>query len=115
MAQLTMGGAGASSTIEINPDEMTHIAKELLAMANEFESVIQPAVTKLKSTKYVTAGEAKKAMAKVDEANERVMELKDHYERSSSLVFDILNTMVQADQEVAEKVIAALQIGGTDA
>ncbi|CAC95291.1 TPA: hypothetical protein ACSK7M_001719 [Listeria innocua] len=110
MAQQTMGGAGAASTIDINPDEMTHIAKELLAIANEFEGVIKPAINQLKANKYLTKGKAKKAMDKVPKANERVMELQDQYNMASSVVFDILQTMVDADRDIAEKIIAALEV-----
>ncbi|MBC1934070.1 hypothetical protein VL806_14900 [Listeria seeligeri] len=110
MAQLTMGGAGAASTIDINPDDMTHIANELLAIANEFEETIKPEIKKLKDNKYLTKGQAKKAMDKVPKANERVMELEDQYNMAASVVFDVLQTMIDADQEIAEKIIAALEI-----
>ncbi|MBF2347155.1 hypothetical protein [Listeria seeligeri] len=110
MAQLTMGGAGAASTIDINPDDMTHIANELLAIANEFEETIKPEIKKLKDNKYLTKGQAKKAMDKVPKANERVMELQDQYNMASSVVFDVLQTMIDADQDIAEKIIAALEI-----
>ncbi|MBF2429348.1 hypothetical protein [Listeria welshimeri] len=110
MAQLTTDGTGAASTIEINPDEMTHIAKELLAIAKEFEGVIKPALNQLKGNKYLTEGEAKKAMDKVPKANERVMELQDQYNMASSVVFDILQSMIDADRDIAEKIIAALDV-----
>ncbi|MBF2476204.1 hypothetical protein IA829_09765 [Listeria seeligeri] len=110
MAQQTMGGAGAASTIDINPDDMTHIANELLAIANEFEDTINPAIKQLKANKYLTKGKAKKAMEKVPEANERVMELQDQYNMASSVVFDVLQTMIDADQDIAEKIISALEI-----
>ncbi|WP_241463227.1 hypothetical protein [Listeria aquatica] len=51
-------------------------------------------------------------MKKVSDANDRVLELQDHYSRASSLVFETLNAMIQADQEVGEKIIASLNIGG---
>lgn len=110
MAQLTMGGAGAASTIDINPDDMTHIANELLAIANEFEETIKLEIKKLKDNKYLTKGQAKKVMDKVPKANERVMELQDQYNMASSVVFDVLQTMIDADQDIAEKIIAALEI-----
>ncbi|AIS61318.1 hypothetical protein [Listeria ivanovii] len=110
MAQLAMGGPGAASTIDINPDEMTHIANELLAIANEFEGTIKPAIKELKANKYLTKGKAKSAMEKVPKANERVMELQDQYNMASSVVFDILQTMIDADRDIAEKIIAALDI-----
>ncbi|MBC1542419.1 hypothetical protein [Listeria seeligeri] len=110
MAQLTMGGAGAASTIDINPDDMTHIANELLAIAKEFEETIKPEIKKLKDNKYLTKGQAKKSMDKVPKANERVMELEDQYNMAASVVFDVLQTMIDADQEIAEKIIAALEI-----
>ncbi|MBC1521687.1 hypothetical protein ACSMFR_12690 [Listeria aquatica] len=112
MAQQAFSGAGGSGTISINPDELTHIANELMAIANEFESVIAPAIKNINQQNYVTAGKAKKAMKKVSDANDRVLELQDHYSRASSLVFETLNAMIQADQEVGEKIIASLNIGG---
>ncbi|EUJ33937.1 hypothetical protein MFLO_01925 [Listeria floridensis FSL S10-1187] len=112
MAQQQMGGYTSSNGITINPEEMTHIAKDLLAIAGEFEHVIGPAINTLKSANYVTAGDAKKTMESVPDANERVLELRDHYERSSTLVFQILNEMVQADEKIGQEIAAALNIGG---
>lgn len=110
MAQLTQGGTGASSTIEINPDEMVHIANELLAIAKEFETVIQPAVKELAANHYLTAGKAKKAMDKVPKANARVLELQDYYNTAAGAVFDVLQQMIDADRAIGEKIIGALHI-----
>jgi hypothetical protein len=38
------------------------------------------------------------------------MDLHDNYSRASALVIDILNTMMQADQAIAEQIIAKLGI-----
>ncbi|WP_099223942.1 hypothetical protein [Listeria costaricensis] len=110
MAQQAVSGPGAGSTIDINPDELTHIANELIAIADEFESIIKPAVKSLKSNKYLTEGAAKKAMDKVPKANERVLELEDHYNRASTLVFETLESMIQADEAIGQQIISALNI-----
>ncbi len=113
MAQQHTGGYAASAgVIDINPDEITHIYKELVAILNEFETVIVPELEKIKANKYLTKGKAEKAMEKVPDANERILEIQDQVGQASSLVVDILNTMIETDQKLAEQIANSLNIGG---
>lgn len=101
-------GVGSASQITINPDEITTIYKGLVEIITELESNVTPNVEKLGQLKYYTEGKAKKAMEVYAEANEKVLELQDNYARASTLVIDILNTMVQTDADVANQIIEKL-------
>ncbi|MDS9473270.1 hypothetical protein [Sporosarcina pasteurii] len=104
------GGGGAAPLIEINPDEITTIYNHLQEIITELESNVVPNVEKIGELNYYTAGKAEKAMEVYAEANTKILELQDHYVRASTLVIDILNTMLQTDAEVAEKIIAKLKV-----
>lgn len=101
-------GVGSAPQITINPDEIATIYKSLVEIMTELESNVTPNVEKLGQLKYYTEGKAKKAMEVYAEANEKVLELQDNYARASTLVIDILDTMVQTDADVAEQIFAKL-------
>ncbi|MCM3603316.1 hypothetical protein M3175_21590 [Robertmurraya korlensis] len=104
------GGGGSSKLININPDEMTTIFKYLDKILNELESNAAPNIEKLGNLNYYTEGKAKKTMEVYAEANQKVMDLYDNYTRASTLVVDILNTMMEADAAIAEQIIAKLGV-----
>lgn len=97
-----------SQSIAINPDEITTIYNQLLEIITELESNVTPNVEKLSQLNYYTDGKAKKAMEVYAEANEKVLDLQDNYMRASTLVIDILNTMIETDAKLAEQIIAKL-------
>ncbi|WP_066057185.1 hypothetical protein [Robertmurraya korlensis] len=104
------GGGGSSKLININPDEMTTIFKYLDGILKELESNAAPNIEKLGNLNYYTEGKAKKTMEVYAEANQKVMDLYDNYTRASTLVVDILNTMMEADAAIAEQIIAKLGV-----
>jgi len=106
----TGGGGGSSKLIYLNPDEMTNIFKYLDEILKELESNAAPNIEKLGNLNYYTEGKAKKTMEVYAEANQKVMELYDNYTRASTLVIDILNTMIQADAAIAEQIMAKLGV-----
>lgn len=105
---MSNGGGGSAPQITINPDEITTIYKSLVEIMTELESNVTPNVEKLGQLKYYTEGKAKKAMEVYAEANEKVLELQDNYARASTLVIDILDTMVQTDADIAEQIFTKL-------
>ncbi|MEH7272504.1 hypothetical protein [Neobacillus vireti] len=105
-----MDGSGSSELININPDEMTTIFTLLQGIIIELETNAAPNIKKLENLSYYTAGKAKKTMEVYAEANQKVMDLYDNYSRAGTLVVDILNKMIQADEEIAEKIIAKLGV-----
>lgn len=103
-------GGGSSLLININPDEMTTIFTFLHDIITELETNAVPAIEKLGHIDYYTEGKAKKTMEVYAEANQKVMDLYDNYSRAAALVTDILNTMMQADEAIAEQIIAKLGV-----
>jgi hypothetical protein len=103
-------GGGSSLLININPDEMTTIFTLLQAIITELETNATPNIEKLANIDYYTEGKAKKTMEVYTEANQKVMDLYDNYSRAGTLVIDILNTMMQADEAIAEQIIAKLGV-----
>jgi uncharacterized protein YukE len=103
-------GGGSSLLININPDEMTTIFTFLQDIITELETNATPSIEKLANIDYYTEGKAKKAMDVYAEANQKVMDLYDNYSRAAALVIDILNTMMQADEAIAEQIIAKLGV-----
>lgn len=113
--QLEVGrGSSKSSTpaIYMDPNEMVHIIKEMQGIAKEFQHTIAPALKKIEAIQYVEEGKAKKAMKHVPQANKRVLELQDHYERAATLIVTVVNAMIAADREVGEQITKSLNIGG---
>ncbi|WP_160724837.1 hypothetical protein [Bacillus sp. USDA818B3_A] len=101
---------GGSSLININPDEITTIFQLLQGIIIELETNAAPNIEKLGNLDYYQEGKAKKAMEVYAEANQKVMDLHDNYTRAATLVIDILNTMIQADEAIAEQIIAKLGV-----
>jgi uncharacterized protein YukE len=103
-------GGGSSLLININPDEMTTIFTFLQDIITELETNAAPSIEKLANIDYYTEGKAIKAMEAYAEANQKVNDLYDNYSRAAALVIDILNTMMQADEAIAEQIIAKLGV-----
>lgn len=111
MAIVNDGGSNSSSQlINIDPDEITTIYKLLLGIIMELETNATPNIEKLGNLHYYTAGKAKKSMEVYADANKKVLDLYDNYSRAGTLVIDILNTMIQADEAIAEQIIAKLGV-----
>ncbi len=100
------GGGGSSLKVLMNPDELMEVITYLNDIFTEIETKAMPNIEKLGSLKFYTDGKAKEAMEVYAEANLKVQDLFDHYYRASSLVFDILETMVQTDSALAEQIWA---------
>ena len=107
---LKADGGGSSLLININPDEMTTIFTFLQAIIKELETNAAPNIEKLGNIDYYTEGKAKKTMEVYAEANQKIMDLYENYSRAAALVIDILNTMMQADEAIAEQIIAKLGV-----
>ncbi|AZU60155.1 hypothetical protein [Neobacillus mesonae] len=103
-------GGGSGLLININPDEITTIYKHLLAIITELENNAVPNIERLGNIDYYTEGKAQKTMAVYPEANRKVMDLYDNYSRAAALVVDILNTMIQTDENIAQQIIAKLEV-----
>lgn len=101
---------GSGTLIDVNPDEIATIVNYLNDIIKELETNAAPNIKKLGNLHYYVEGKAKKTMEVYGEANEKVMDLYDHYCRSASLVVDILTTMVKTDKAIAEQVIAKLGV-----
>lgn len=103
-------GGGSSEQININPDEITTIYKLLMGIIMDLETNAAPNIEKLGNLHYYTAGKAKKTMEAYPEANKKILDLYDNYSRAGALVIDILNTMIQTDEKIAEQIIAKLGV-----
>lgn len=106
-----MGGSGGGGIhINVQPDEITSVFNQLQAIITELESNVTPNIKKLGELNFYQAGKAKQAMGVYTEANEKFMDLYDNYVRASTLVIDVLNTMIETDQAIAEQIIAKLEV-----
>ncbi|MEN1967627.1 hypothetical protein WMZ97_06050 [Lentibacillus sp. N15] len=114
MVQLAVSGAGAGAgagvTIDISPDEITTIYNQLQDIITELESNTTPNIEKLGKLNFYKAGKAKESMEVFADANEKLNDLYENYVRASTLVIDVLNKMIEADQAVAEQIIAKLEV-----
>lgn len=104
------GGGGSSLLINVDPDEITTIYKYLVDIFNELEANAAPNIEKLAGLQYYTEGKAMKTMEVYPQAIEKINDLYDNYARASTLVTDILQTMITVDQTLAEKIIAKLGV-----
>lgn len=104
--QMSDGGGGSSQMVLMNPDELMEVITYLNEIFTEIETRALPNIEKLGNVKFYTDGKAKEAMEVYAEANIKIQDLFDHYYRASSLVFDILNTMIQTDSALAEQIRA---------
>ena len=101
---------GGSVPINIEADEITSMYQQLESILIEFESNVLPNVEQLGDSQFYTAGKAKEAMDVYHEANTKVMEIYNHYERASMLVIETLNDMMEADAAIASQIIGKLGI-----
>lgn len=69
-----------------------------------------PGYRKIKDTNFYKAGKAMEAMEAYPDANEKFMELQDHYARISTLVIHTLEKMIETDEAIAAKIIEALEV-----
>lgn len=100
----------ASGKITIDPIEITDMYKQLMAIMEDLQSNAVSAIETIKNTKFYQEGQAMEAIEAYPEANEKFMELQDHYARISSLVIETLNTMIETDEAIALKIIDALEV-----
>ncbi|MFB6468427.1 hypothetical protein ACE38V_16760 [Cytobacillus sp. Hz8] len=110
MHKAVMGDGGSELLINVNPDEITTVFKYLEKILTELESNAAPNIEKLGNLEFYTAGKAMTAMEVYPEANEKILDLYDNYFRASTLVLDILNTMITVDETLAKEVIAKLGV-----
>ncbi|MFJ6413332.1 MULTISPECIES: hypothetical protein [Terribacillus] len=100
----------ASGKITVDPIEITDMYKQLMAIMEDLQSNAVPAIENIKNTKFYQEGKAMEAIEAYPEANDKFMELQDHYARISSLVIETLNTMIETDEAIALKIIDALEV-----
>ena len=103
---LSDGGGGSGKTVLMNPDELVEVITYLEKIFTEIETKALPNIEKLGNLKFYTDGKAKETMEVYAEANMKLQDLFDHYYRASSLVYDILNTMIQTDSDLAKQIAA---------
>lgn len=108
--QMGTSGGGSSVEIEINPDELAAIINQIVGIMLELETNAFPAVEKLAETDFYKGGQAGGTKEAFASANIKFLELFDHYERASTLVTKILEEMIRTDEEIAVKVIEALEV-----
>ncbi|WP_062052304.1 hypothetical protein [Bacillus sp. JCM 19034] len=99
---------GRSVGITVDPDVITAIFKDLLDIIAELESEALPAIKELGRLRFYQSGQAMEAMEVYPEANEKFHDLFDNYLRASTLVMDVLVTMAETDQAIAEQILTAL-------
>ncbi|QXE02886.1 hypothetical protein [Terribacillus sp. DMT04] len=100
----------STASITIDPAEITSIYKALLAIMNDLESNALPAINKIKDSNFYKSGKAMKAIEAYPDANDKFMELQDHYARISTLVVHTLEKMIETDQAIAAKIIDELEV-----
>ncbi len=105
-----METSGGGTTINVRADELTSIYTKLEAIITELESNAVPNISTLGELNYYEAGKAKEAMEVYTDANKKMLDLYDNYMRASTLVIDTLNAMIEADQAIAEQIIAKLEV-----
>lgn len=105
MAHVAMeSGASGGTIIEMDPAELTTIINHMNAIIDQFVTVITPGCETLKSIEYYAEGEAKEVMQKYKEIIDRTNEVLDLYNSGSALVYNIMETMIATDQNIAQKI-----------
>lgn len=99
-----------AGNISISPEEMTAIVKQLDEIMTELQSNALPAIETLKNLEFYKEGKAIEAIQAYPEAINKFMELSDNYGRASTLVFDTLQTMIETDEQIAQRIIEALEV-----
>lgn len=107
---VTLATGGGTPQIFVKADELTTIFQKLEEIIMELEANVNSNIAKLGTLNYYEEGKAKKAMEVYAEANQKMQDLFDNYFRASTLVIDTLNTMIETDQLVAERIIARLGV-----
>lgn len=110
MANVAQGGGGGGLYIHVNPDEITTIYQYLEDILVELETNAHPNIEKLGEINYYTAGKAMPTMEVYPEANEKIKDLYDNYSRAASLVVEILHSMMEADEAIAQQIIDKLGV-----
>lgn len=105
-----MSKAHGGGLIQVNPDEIATIFNHLQKIITELKKNAEPNIQKLGNLDFYTEGKAMEAMKVYADANKKVLDLSDQYTRASTLVIDILNTMMKADKDIAEQIIAKLEV-----
>lgn len=100
----------AGSTITINPEQMTDVYNRLLSIVTELQTNAIPAIQEIMGLEFYKEGKAIDAIAAYPEANEKFLELMEHYSRISTLVNDTLYQMMQTDTFAAVRIMAALEV-----
>ncbi|MFP7492935.1 hypothetical protein SFC66_04025 [Terribacillus saccharophilus] len=98
------------SNITINPEQMTDVFNQLMAIVTELQSNALPAIDEIAATEFYKQGNAKDAIAAYPEANEKFLELMQHYNRIATLVNDTLYQMIMTDEYLAIRIKAALEV-----
>ncbi|MFP7493409.1 hypothetical protein SFC66_06425 [Terribacillus saccharophilus] len=96
--------------ITINPEQLTNVFNQLLAIVQELETNALPAIEEISDTAFYTDGKAKDAMDVYAEANRKFLELMLHYDRIATLVNDTLLQMALTDRLIADRIIAAMEV-----
>ena len=108
MHNRVMDAGGGGLLIETRADELTDIYQQLIGIMAELEKNAVPNILKLTEVKFYTAGKAMDTMEAFPKANARIQDLYDHYTRASTLVTEILQTMIETDEALAERIITKL-------
>lgn len=111
MASFGGGSAGSTSEkIHVKADELTEVYNQLNTMFEDLNLHLNFYINKIKDNTFYTAGEAKETVDTLGEANEKFLELVDHYNRASTLITFSLNEMMENDEAVAERIIGNLKV-----
>lgn len=99
----------STQKIEIDPTEIINIGRQLEKITSELETNAMQKIYEIDATKFYLDGQALRTMNELTSANERIIEVYEHYQRAQILVLDILDEMMQKDQEIANKIFKELE------
>lgn len=101
-------GGGSGPRIKVDVDEITFIYQQIESILIEFEENVLPNIEQLSELTFYEAGKAKETMDAYKEANAKILEIYQHYDRAATLVIDTLNKMMATDREIAMEIIEKL-------
>ncbi|MGG4462589.1 hypothetical protein ABEO79_00020 [Micromonospora provocatoris] len=90
--------------IEMNPEELMTIVNEVHAILDEFETIIKPTCKMLSTIDYYEFGKAKSLMKNYPKMIDKTMEVEDLYQSASVLVYEIMNSMAEADEAIKKQI-----------
>lgn len=105
-----LGVGGGAPKIEMSAAEITNLFNQLQRIVVELETNALSQIDNIDRTTFYKAGKAQAAINVHTDANNKIIELYNHYQRAQTLLMETLEKMIVADQAIASQIIERLEI-----